>query len=82
MCNHIVSHLLKEESGQKDLTSRQHIIVMMEIIGQAFGLDISDEPVIKMCIQIYRNWLLDGPKPPLIDEDKDFFVIVCFIHCV
>lgn len=73
----IASHLVQDETAAVKLSSRQHVIVVMEILGQAFGLDVADEKIIHLVTELYRRWILTDSKPQPIKDDEEFFFIVC-----
>lgn len=72
----VVSHLLKDEQANKNLTSKQHVTVIMEIVGQSFGLDISDEILIRQAIQLYKNWIKGVSVPVPFTENRNEYLLV------
>jgi hypothetical protein len=72
----VVTFLLDNSNGSVLLTSPTHVHWAMEVIAQGFTLPIEDEDIIKQCIEIYRNWALEGKRPPAIDLEFQFFIRV------
>jgi hypothetical protein len=49
----------------------------MENVGQAFGLDVEDAPIISRVTDLYRKWLFDGDRRPLavIQQEQDIAIV-------
>jgi hypothetical protein len=72
----VVAHLLQDPTSLELLSSVQHVLVVMETIGQAFGLDVDDNSVIMQCAELYRRWLLTDAKPAaFMLNEQDFYVV-------
>lgn len=48
----------------------------LELLGQAFGLDVSDEKIISQVTELYRKWLLTDNKPAPLRDDVEFYLVV------
>lgn len=71
-----MTHLLSDELAFSTLTSRQHVTVTLELLGQAFGLDIADEKIISQVTELYRKWLLTDNKPTPMRDDVEHYIVV------
>jgi hypothetical protein len=71
-----VNHLLQDEKAVDTLSSRQHVTVTLELLGQAFGLDVSDEKIISQVTELYRRWLLTDAKPTPFRNDVEHYIVV------
>src|SRR3989338_9008283 len=79
----ICDDLLKEEPGPEVLSSSAHVHILMECIGQAFGLPVNEQTVVIIgkAITVYENWLFkDQTKPPPLKEDEQIFWRDMFRH--
>ncbi|KAF2078200.1 hypothetical protein CYY_000490 [Polysphondylium violaceum] len=73
----IVTYLLDNPNGNSYiLSTRDHVLWVMEIIEQGFLLPIEDHVIISQCIDLYKKWLFDAKHRPLpIHEDQDEFFL-------
>jgi len=76
LASQVVGHLLSEELSYSTLSSRQHVTVTLELLGQAFGLDVSDEKIISQVTELYRKWLLTDNKPGPLRDDVEHYLVV------
>lgn len=77
LASQVVSHLLQDEKAFTTLTSKQHVTVTLELLGQSFGLDISEDKLISQVTELYKKWLLTDSKPTPMREDVEFYIVVC-----
>lgn len=75
----VAAHLLQDPSSLDLLSSVQHVLVTMETIGQAFGLDVDDNGIIMQCAELYRRWLLTEAKPAAFGLNEQNFYVVRLI---
>ena len=78
LASQVVTHLLSDELAFSTLTSRQHVTVTLELLGQAFGLDVSDEKIISQVTELYRKWILTDNKPTPMRDDVEHYIVVRF----
>ena len=76
LASQVVTHLLSDELAFSTLTSRQHVTVTLELLGQAFGLDIADDKIISQVTELYRKWLLTDNKPTPMRDDVEHYIVV------
>jgi hypothetical protein len=73
----IVPHLLADVMfAQESFPTKQHLTVILEVLGQAFALDIEDAPLILQVADLYKRWFLSDSRPTPMKEDEDFFFLV------
>lgn len=80
LASQVVTHLLSDELAFSTLTSRQHVTVTLELLGQAFGLDIADEKIISQVTELYRKWLLTDNKPTPMRDDVEHYIVEMMKH--
>lgn len=84
MARDCVEHLLNDPEATMRLTSSQHVKVIMETVGQAFGLDVEDAPIISRVTDLYKRWLFEHdlgrrPLPVMTEEEYVYLVRVLII---
>jgi hypothetical protein len=79
MARDCVEHLLNDPESTMRLTSSQHVKVIMETVGQAFGLDVEDAPIISRVTDLYKRWLFEhdlGRRPlPVMTEEEYVYLV-------
>jgi len=77
LVSQIVTYLLENPNGNSYiLTTRDHVLWVMEIIEQGFLLPIEDHVIILQCIELYKKWFFDVKHRPLpLQEDQDEFFL-------
>lgn len=59
--------------------SHDHIYFYMEIVGHSFNLDVSDAAIIDNAIELYRRWLFDDSRSPLLKEKEFYYILVTIL---
>jgi hypothetical protein len=79
LAKEVVEHLLNDPEANAKLTHSMHVHVVMETVGQAFGLDVDDAPIISRATDLYRKWLFDGDRRPLpiVQQEQDITIKIC-----
>lgn len=77
----VADHLLKDSTPTTTLSTIAHVNLVMECVGQGFGLPTSEGNTIKAGIELYRRWLLEKvrPQPVEVDEQRIFRVSFFFV---
>jgi len=71
-----VGYFLADDTSLNNLVSRQHVVVYLELLGQAFALDVEDEAIIKQVTELYKQWILSDKRPGPMKEDEQYFWVV------
>jgi hypothetical protein len=77
LASQIVPHLLADVMfAQESFTTKQHLVVVLEVLGQSFALDVEDAPLIFQVADLYKRWFLLDSRPNPMKENEDFFYVV------
>ena len=75
LVSEVSSFLLQPSTPLNLLSSRSHILWVLETCGQGFRLPIEEDEVISNVTELYRQWILDQKKrPPSMTKDFQFFL--------
>jgi hypothetical protein len=78
LAKEVVEQLLNDPESNAKLNHEMHVRVVMENVGQAFGLDVEDAHIISRVTDLYRKWLFDGDRRPLavIQQEQDIAIVL------
>ena len=71
----VTDFLVSPSANPGLLSSRSHIIWVLETCGQGFRLPIEEADIIQNVIELYRQWILDPKKRPApLEKEFQFFL--------
>lgn len=73
----IVGYFANPSNNPSDvLTSRSHVLWVLECIGQGLRLPVEDAQIMSDCLAIYLRWGDEKTRPTCLNDDPDFYLSV------